>query len=415
MADPAYGSLSFREQIAFFRRKVNLPTSGWTDLWQEEHDWAFVVAGANRDAIVADFRAAVDKAIAGGASLEEFRRDFDRIVATHGWDYHGGRNWRSRVIYETNLATSHAAGRWEQLQAAPFWQYEHADWVTHPRELHEAWDGLILAREDPWWQTHFPPNGWGCQCSVRGLWPADLARMGRSGPDTAPEVVWEDRVVGQRSPNGPRHVRVPEGIDPGFAYAPGASRLRSAVPPERALPPRSGPVGGAGLPNQAPLDSLPPPRQLPAAVILAADLAAETYVGEFMRRLGGSIAEPTIVRDVIGERIVVGAEMFQDGQGAWTVLNGGRARYLPLFAETLRTPDEIWTRLEWHEGLQQAFVRRRYIARFNIDGQNAPALAVFERGADGWTGLASFAAPDQSADAWRFGVRLYYRTTGADE
>ena len=83
-------------------------------------------------------REAVDKAIADGTTLEEFRRDFDRIVARYGWDYNGGRDWRTRVIYETNLNTSYAAGRWEQLQAAPFWQYEHADWVENPRHQHLA-------------------------------------------------------------------------------------------------------------------------------------------------------------------------------------------------------------------------------------------------------------------------------------
>ena len=87
---------------------------------------------------MADFRKAVDKAIADGMTLEEFRASFDRIVATHGWDYNGGRDWRSRVIYDTNLSTSHAAGRREQLQDAPYWLYEHSDWVEHPREEHLA-------------------------------------------------------------------------------------------------------------------------------------------------------------------------------------------------------------------------------------------------------------------------------------
>jgi len=142
------------------------------------HDWAFVVAGANRDAIVADSRAAVEKAITGESTLEDFRKDFDRIVATHGWDYNGGRNWRSRVIYDTNLSTSYAAGRWQQLQAAPYWQYDHQDWVEHPRPLHVSWDGLVLEQGNPFWQTHFPPNGWGCHCKVKGLWPRDLQRLG---------------------------------------------------------------------------------------------------------------------------------------------------------------------------------------------------------------------------------------------
>lgn len=220
MASPAYGSLPFLEQIEFFRRKLNLPTEAWTDIWTHEHDWAFVVAGANRDAIVADFRQAVDSAIADGTTLDDFRKAFDAIVAKHGWDYIGGRNWRSRVIYETNLNTSYAAGRYEQLQAAPYWQYIHADWVTHPRHDHLAWHGMILRSDDPFWDTHFPPNGWGCQCSVRGLWDWDLDRLGKDGPDATPQITYTERTV------GPRTVQVPQGVDPGFEYIPGSARQR---------------------------------------------------------------------------------------------------------------------------------------------------------------------------------------------
>lgn len=227
MADVAYGGLPFLEMIAFFLRKLNVTTEAWTDVYAAEHEWAFVVAGANKEAIVQDFRLAVEKAIKDGTTLEEFRKEFDAIVARYGWDYNGGRDWRTRVIYETNLNTSYAAGRWLQLQAAPFWMYEHSDWVENPRHQHKAWDGMVLAREDPWWQTHYPPNGWGCQCKVIGLWARDLARMGKSGPDQAPEVTWVEREIGQRSPGGPRVVTVPVGIDPGFEYAPGRDRWRS--------------------------------------------------------------------------------------------------------------------------------------------------------------------------------------------
>ena len=41
-----FGSLAFSEQIAFFRQKLNLSTQAWTDIWEAQHDRAFVVAGA---------------------------------------------------------------------------------------------------------------------------------------------------------------------------------------------------------------------------------------------------------------------------------------------------------------------------------------------------------------------------------
>lgn len=412
MADAAYGSLPFKEQIAFFRRKLNLPTDGWTDIYKAEHDWAFVVAGANRDAIVSDFRQAVEKAIADGTTLADFRKDFDAIVATHGWSYNGGRDWRSRVIYETNLNTSYAAGRFEQLQAAPLWQYVHADWVTSPRHQHLAWDGLVLARDDPWWQAHYPPNGWGCQCSVRGLWPRDLSAMGKQGPDAAPEVHLVEREIGQRSALGPRTVQVPEGVDPGFEYTPGRARLQSAVPPERPDSSGGGPSssGGPGLPNRRPTDALPPPRPLPASVVLSAGLPPEDYVSAFLGRFGATLDKPALMVDVIGEHLVVGAKLFQGVQGEWKVLKRGRERYLPLLAQTLQEPDEVWVRIEWMHAQQKAVVRRRYVARFAMQGQETPGLVVFELGADGWAGVTAFPpASSTYVEDLRVGVRLYRR------
>jgi phage-Barnase-EndoU-ColicinE5/D-RelE like nuclease2/Phage Mu protein F like protein len=409
VAEAAYGSLAFAEQEAFFRRKLNLPTTGWTDIYTQQHDWAFVVAGANRDAIVSDFRQAVQKAIDGGSTLEDFRKDFDRIVATHGWDYNGGRNWRSRVIYDTNLSTSYAAGRYEQLQAAPYWQYVHQDWVENPREEHKAWNGLVLERGHPWLETHYPPNGWGCHCTMRGLWPRDLARLGKSGPDKAPEINWVERTIGQRSIHGPRTVRVPEGIDPGFEYAPGAARLRSAIPPERPDPPVHGSAGGHGLPNTRTLEPLPPPRRVSAAELLPTGLPPQDYAQAFLALLGATLDAPAVFRDVIGECLVVGKELFQTPEGKWKADKQGRGHYMPLLAQALRSPDEIWVRLEWMYAQQRAVVRRRYVARLDIEGITTPALIVFDLGADGWSGVTAFPSATQDANDWRVGVRLYQR------
>src|SRR3546814_13218924 len=126
-----------------------------------------MVAGAMGDDILIDFQAAITKAIEEGTSLEEFRKDFDQIVERYGWSYNGSRGWRTRVIYQTNLNTAYQAGRYAQmpdpdvLASRPFWRYRHGD-SMHPRHQHEAWAGLMLAADDPWWALHYPPDGWGC-------------------------------------------------------------------------------------------------------------------------------------------------------------------------------------------------------------------------------------------------------------
>ncbi len=222
--------LPFKEAIEFFRQKANVKTERWTDVWREAHSRAFMVAGAATDDLVQDFRDAVDKAVAEGTTLEEFRKDFDTIVAKHGWEYNGGRNWRSRVIYETNLAGAYSAGRYEQMTdpdvtaAYPYWQYTHGD-SRRPRPMHLAWNGTTLRCDDPWWDTHYTPNGWRCSCFIRPVSAAGLARMGKSGPDTAPPITyrtWVDKNTGQ-------HHQVPDGIDPGFDYNPGKAWARAPV------------------------------------------------------------------------------------------------------------------------------------------------------------------------------------------
>jgi uncharacterized protein with gpF-like domain len=222
MADPSF-AVAPGEAIAFLRRKLDIPTRHWTDLWNEMHSAAFVVAGAEREALLADFHQAVLDAIEQGGTLEQFRQDFDAIVAEHGWSYRGSRNWRSRVIYETNIRMASAAGRWEQIQEVkddrPYLRYVHTEGERYPRPLHEAWHDTVLPVDDPWWLTHFAPNGWGCKCFVQSLNERDLERYGLSVSAAAPPVNMVERTL--NTPDGPRTVIVPEGIDPGFAYRPG--------------------------------------------------------------------------------------------------------------------------------------------------------------------------------------------------
>lgn len=210
--------LGFQEQIDFFRSKLSLGTQAWTDIWESAHDRSFVVAGAMKADLLNEIRQSVDKAIATGTTLETFRKEFRDITDRLGWPGKagqgttGGFNWRTKVIYETNLRTSYAAGREAQLadpglqKLLPFRRYVHNDSVLHPRPQHLAWNGLTLPHDHEFWKTHSPPNGWGCRCRVTAV-PAP-----RKGDATKPPAGWEamDEKTG-----------APVGIDKGWGYAPG--------------------------------------------------------------------------------------------------------------------------------------------------------------------------------------------------
>jgi hypothetical protein len=250
MAKPTarWGSLPFAEQIAFFKDKTNLPTERWQDLLGAAHDRAFVVAGAMKADLLADLHAAALKGIEQGTTLETFREDFQAIVAKRGWtgwtgeDSPEGVAWRTKTIYGTNLRTSYQAGRHAQAQAIahrrPFWRYVHNATVMDPRPEHLAWHGTVLRADNPWWDKHFVPNGWGCRCRIETLSQRDLDRLGKSGPDPTPDdgtYEWLDKRTGQTH-------TIPKGIDPGWDYTPGATRdLIAEVKAKAAgLPPQLG-------------------------------------------------------------------------------------------------------------------------------------------------------------------------------
>ena len=222
MPDPKPFGVQPLDAIAFLKNKLRVPTERWNSIWQDMHGAAFMVAGAQKAALLEDFHEAVTAAIENGTTLAKFREDFDRIVAKHGWDYNGTRNWRSEIIYRTNMRAAHSAGRWAAIQRVkkhrPYIRYVAVqDGRTRP--AHKAWHNTVLSVDHPFWETHYPPNGWNCRCRADSLNDRDLKKLGLKVSED-PEIIMEDREV-KVGEDQYVTVRVPEGIHTGFAYNPG--------------------------------------------------------------------------------------------------------------------------------------------------------------------------------------------------
>jgi len=363
------GSLPFKEQIAYFRDKVNLPTESWTDIWEGMHSRAFVIAGATKEDILTDFRTSIDKAIAEGMTLADFRKDFDAIVEKHGWSYNGGRNWRSRVIYDTNLRQSYNAGRELQMSdpelrnRRPYGLYRHGN-SDKPRPEHLAWDGLVLPLDDPWWETHTPSNGWGCTCRKLMVSDADVERLKKNDPNfktkyPASDLESEMKTVGARGPN-PRIEKVYKGIDPGFAYNPGTAAWGKQLSEEA--------MKGWQDAKAAAWEPLTPgdyatynrPATIPAAAMPAnVDLKLVPVVI--------SVAQlQKVIENAIGgtEKVFVTPAKTAINVNAATLaghIDINRARYIPLLKDLLEDPYEQWLAFDRHKGTGMVVLRTRII------------------------------------------------------
>jgi hypothetical protein len=414
MADPHFDptALPFPEATEYWRKKIKLPTSGYTDVWDKQHAVSFVVAGANEDRLVEDFYNAIDKARLEGG-YEAFKASFNDIVKEHGWAHNGSPGWRSRLIYNTNVRQAWLAGKYQQQEKEkvlrPYRKYIHSG-AEHYRPDHKSWDGIILPCDDPWWNTHMPQNGYNCGCDTDTLSRREAGieweTRGKTGPDEAPEIIWEEKIVGKNTGN-PRTVMTPQGIDPGFAYNPGKAYLEPwTVPPfdghQAVLRERNIPFAA----NAAP--PLPSPTHVTPDIARIEVKAPEEAVEQFLGHFGATLKEAKVFKDVAGNRLVIGRSLFVkgddklDGDFKWLASPEKLARLasINLLAMTIIDPDEIWE--AWEEDRKWTAERpdagknwrlkRRYLKAFEVDGTGEYGIAAFEWGRDGWAGATAFMA-----------------------
>ncbi len=243
-------------------------------------------------------------------------------------------------------------------------------------------------------------RGPGRACSVSR---EEAQRRGLKVAERAPEdgsYEWVNRNTGEVE-------QIPTGIDPGWNYAPGEAWLRSMTPEFL----EDWPSNVAQIPQAAPSRPLPPPRTLPADMLMPEGLQPEAYVQTFMERFGAELGDHVVFEDRSGERVLVSDLLFRDRHGSFKVLKRGREVFVKVLAETILAPDEIWVSLDplrTDPGKWKVF--RRYVARFNVEGRESPAVSVFEFGARTWFGVTSF-APDSIKELQRRrrGVLLYRR------
>ncbi len=176
-----------KKAIEYLRSKGYEITWDWEELWQDAQAKAFTVAKVTRLDILQDIRNAVETAISEGKTLRWFTKELTPVLQSKGWwgkqehvdqgtgeisEVQLGSPWRLQTIYRTNLQTAYMAGRYAEQMAnvddRPYWMYV-AILDSRTRPSHRAMNGKVFRYDDPFWQSFYPPNGWGCRCRVVAL------------------------------------------------------------------------------------------------------------------------------------------------------------------------------------------------------------------------------------------------------
>jgi len=204
----------------------------WSGVWVAERPRAFVVEQIVRGYQLLDVQKALVKSLKDGTTKERSIKELDPLLQQKGWKpkRDGGTPCGLERIYEINRRTASAVGQWNRIQRSkeilPYLLYANGRSRQHCRD-HAALAGICLPVNHRFWNTHFPPNGWGCECFVRQVSHVERERLEKAGKirTTDPPILkkcWIDAETGEER-------MVAEGIDPSWGYHIGRSPLEGLV------------------------------------------------------------------------------------------------------------------------------------------------------------------------------------------
>jgi hypothetical protein len=167
-----------QKAIDFLSKKIRVETEKWDDLKWGEHAHAFTVAHSAGAGVLDEIHRLLNEAVGNGVSFQEIRNWMLYSIKKSGCNCCAGHtkdekryiNWRIGVIYDTNMRTAYAQANYrEQLEGAelrPVWVYRSQLAGDNRRQEHIELHGRAFRYDDPFWDTYYPPNGWGCECYV---------------------------------------------------------------------------------------------------------------------------------------------------------------------------------------------------------------------------------------------------------
>ena len=165
----------------------------YDEIMHDAHKKAFTVAKMMNLDLLKDTQASLTKAFKEGVGFDEWKNSVKPMLAKKGWlgnikvkDPKTGEekeiyvgNRRLRTIFNTNMRTAYAKARYEsQMQSLGEYFRYTAVLDGRTRETHRKLHGKTLPKTDKFWDTNYPPNGWGCRCKVQVLTEAECVARG---------------------------------------------------------------------------------------------------------------------------------------------------------------------------------------------------------------------------------------------
>lgn len=181
-ANPA--PLKFEEAVKSFRERVAVSDADWRAMSEGARQRAFKVAGVAQLDLVAQTWKALDKAIADGKTLADFKKEVGPALKKEWGGSVKNPGARLETIFRTNVQTAYSHGTWTQLQKPetrrirPFIKSTAILGDGRTSLICATIKTVILPAEHPWWLTHWAPLHFNCRRAQTGLTQKQAEKQG---------------------------------------------------------------------------------------------------------------------------------------------------------------------------------------------------------------------------------------------
>ena len=358
-----------KDAIKYMEQKGYKLTFDYREMMHEAHHKAFTVAKITRLDLLSDIKESIIEAQKNGLSFQSWKKNIKPILIKKGWwgevEVHNPKTGETKKIFvgTKRLKTifyTNARVSYQVAKAKKYYEDNNVKYLKYiaildnkTRPSHRALHGTILPKDDPFWETYYPPNGWNCRCRVRAI-PA------------------HKKVTPTDKKNLPKNA-----VDKDWAYDIREGRFFDRFSDKDIETKANTNYKDFNLPSaeKIKLQNLPPaPPKLPKAKDKkeALEILKKEILGDKKE-----IKVKTPITDVlIDEKLLV--HLVKE--------NDVRETFAKYILPTLKEPDEIWAHKSKNKNEKYFKKRYRFIKLFNEKTQNTVAITELKRdGSLFWT------------------------------
>ncbi|WP_131667388.1 phage minor head protein [Psychrobacter pygoscelis] len=178
--------VKFIEAIAYaLSRDYLLSNEYYNEITAIQRKRTVSIAGLAQIEQVKHVMEQVNKTLDSGETFEQFLKHVESGKIDVNLPRH-----RLDNIFRTNIQSAYNHGKWQQQQKTkdyrPYLMYDAIN-DNRTRPEHHALDETVRHIDDPWWQTHYTPNGYRCRCTTRSLTRKQAEKYGITSDEDLPK------------------------------------------------------------------------------------------------------------------------------------------------------------------------------------------------------------------------------------